>query len=131
MGRLVPAGEGPPRVSGLELGGRHGTGLPVRRLVLAAVKAPELVVQLPSEFNEELRLANGKLFAEIHGHGFGVLVQGDRRLPAAPAFRTSKRTGLDFQLSGVHNYRRSSLNDLHFNYFAAAEGEAVQVGLQG
>ena len=60
MGGLVPAGEGPTGVSGLELGRRQVTGFAVGSGVLAAIETVEFVVQRTGEGYLQAGVAGGE-----------------------------------------------------------------------
>ena len=75
---FVPAREGPPGVSGLELGGGQPGLFAVVPAELAAVKATQQVIELAREAQVQ-RVGAG--FQRAGGHQDGLLLLGDGRRP--------------------------------------------------
>src|SRR5208282_6934921 len=67
---LVPARESAARVGGLELRGRGDVGLARRVLVLAAIKAVQLVIEDSAKRNLQQPFARRKFFGESEMRAF-------------------------------------------------------------
>ncbi len=76
--RLVPTGEGPAGVRGLELGGGEVAGLPVLRGVLRPVEAHQLVVQPTGEDHLQPGIARLDGFAEFQRCSLGIFIDSYR-----------------------------------------------------
>ena len=76
-GRLVPAGEGAAGVGGLKLGGSQVGRFPFRVDVLAAVKAPQLVVERACKAQVQLGCARLNGVGKGQGNRFPSSVQGN------------------------------------------------------
>jgi len=127
-GRLIPAGEAPPGVGGLELRGRSPAFLPVDG-ICGAVKPMHFVVQLTREDEVEFRRAFLQLLAELQRNGFFFFVPPDtfRRQRCAFERRAQIRLG-DLQIQGVQHHPSGWFVHKQRNGFRASEGELFQVG---
>ena len=127
--RFIPAGKGPPRVRGLELSGRQVSRFPFRVHILAAVKAAQLVVQLPGKAQIQLGCAGIDRLGKRQDSRFPLLIQGNGRGPRAlAALRQS--SGVDGQLVGVQLDFRSRRGHLQVDNFQPVESELLEIGLQ-
>ena len=127
---FIPAGKGPAGVGSLELGRRQIGRFPLRIDILTAVKAAQLVIQLPGKAQIQLRRPGLYAFGKGNSRRFPFLVQDNGRGPLAFAI-LDQRGGVDGQFVGVQDDFGNRRGDFQVNDFQPVKGELFQVGLQG
>ena len=126
---FIPAGKGPPRVRSLELRRRQIRRFPLRVDILAAVKPPQLVIQLSAEPQIQLRRPGIDPGGKGQGRRFPLLVQDNGRGPLAfPLLHQG--SGVEGQFVGVKDDFGNGFGDFQVNDLPPVKGELFQVGLQ-
>src|ERR1035437_587183 len=126
--RLVPARERAARVSGFELRRRSDVGLAGSVLVLAAIKAVQLVVQDSAKRNLKPPFARRKFLAESEMRTFlGRLLLGLRGERYSAALRGDL---VDFQLERVQHDVVGRIVDDDSDIHLALKGERLEIGRQ-
>ena len=126
LGRLVEAGEGPPRVGGLHLGGGDGAGDAVGVDEGRSVEPDELVVEDPGEHHRDRGGAHREVDARGEGRTLGLGIEGHAALVAVSC--DGDRSGRDLEVDGVEDDRRHRRGDLDIDLHLAGEDRLVEVG---
>ena len=131
--RLIPAGQGPPRVRGLKLRGGQVRGLSFGVRVLAAIEPPQLVIQLAGERHPQVlvthqAICRGNRYADRRGFRVSVVcdVAGCVFLCAVGIGPTDgRRVYLDLR-AVEHDIRRSGFH-AHRHVHLAGECEIAEI----
>ena len=127
---LVPAGEGPAGVRGLELGDGDDVIDPVVGREGAAVEAVQVVVEDAGEAEvQPVARAGGQQGVEFDRRPLRRLVELDPPLEDGPV-RCLEASGLDGQLGGVADQRSDRLDHLEGDDLLAVEARRGQIGRQ-
>ena len=134
--RFVPAGQGAAGVGGLKLGGSQIRRFALRVGVLAAVKAPQLVVQLPGVRHFQMLVAHQPLGRRARDADDGALAIGvvgnarGRLFVLAANVAPARRRRFDVNLGAVEHDLPDAGFHLHGDVHLAGEGKVIKIGGQ-